>query len=222
MAYGESDQPIVFGKGGARNLVTSDVTGQDPLTQYGDVRLRAAQLKRLADFPHNGDLTIISTFYPDGTVAAMEELVGNHGGFGGEQTDAFLFHPGTFRIPATGNSADVFHILNARREIAAESGAAQETTPVLRGKDAWTLDVLWRGLLRARLWVSIAARSLLLDRWAFRQAAFNPYMTGPAVLIALVTSLLVAWIARGEFNLAEWMTRFGSSRHGVRANGLFP
>ena len=45
----------------------------------------------------------------------MEELVGNHGGFGGEQTDAFLFHPNTFEIPETSNSADVFHILNARR-----------------------------------------------------------------------------------------------------------
>jgi len=27
-------------------------------------------------------------------VAALEELIGNHGGLGGEQTDAYLFHPG--------------------------------------------------------------------------------------------------------------------------------
>jgi len=33
--------------------------------------------------------------FEDGTVAALEELIGNHGGLGGEQTDAFLFiHPG--------------------------------------------------------------------------------------------------------------------------------
>jgi hypothetical protein len=34
---------------------------------------------------------VISTLYPDGTVAALEELIGNHGGLDGEQTDAFIF-----------------------------------------------------------------------------------------------------------------------------------
>jgi GNAT superfamily N-acetyltransferase len=42
------------------------------------------------------------------------------GGMGGEQTDAFLFHPNTWgEIPQTKSSADVFHILNARRGLPA-------------------------------------------------------------------------------------------------------
>lgn len=210
MAYNDNGDPIVFGKKGARNLNTNVLTGDDPLTLYGDADLRAAQLKRLAAFPHNGDLTIVSNFFPDGTVAAMEELVGNHGGIGGEQTDAFLFHPPGLTIPETSNSADVFHILNARRGLVPDKNVTPKNVPVLRGKDVWTWDVLSAGLLRVSKWISVAARAVLLDRWAYRQAAFNPYLTAPAILIALVTSLLVAWIARGSFDFVEWMTRFGT------------
>ncbi len=210
MAYSENDEALVFGKKGARNLNTNAVTGDDPLTMYGDANLRAAQLRRLAAFPHNGDLTIISTFYPDGTVAAMEELVGNHGGIGGEQTDAFLFHPPNFPVPETTNSADVFHLLNARRGLPAPKALPQKKTPALRGRDAWTREVLWRGIARVRQWVPLAARILLFDRAAFRQAAFNPYMTAPALVIALATTCMVSWIARGEFSAAEWLTRFAS------------
>jgi hypothetical protein len=67
------------------------------------------------DFPSAGDLWVISTLYPDGTVAALEELVGSHGGVGGEQTDAFIFHPADLAVPETRNSIDVFHILNSYR-----------------------------------------------------------------------------------------------------------
>ncbi len=107
--------PIALGKKGQRNLHTGQVTGDDPLKMYGDPDFRAAQVRRVADFPHVGDIMVLSTVYPDGTVAAMEELIGSHGGMGGEQTDAFLFHPGDMPVPATSNSADVFAILNARR-----------------------------------------------------------------------------------------------------------
>ena len=72
-------------------------------------------MKRVMDFPSAGDLWLISTLYPDGTVAALEELIGNHGGLGGEQTDAFIFHPADMTVPDTRNSIDVFSILNGRR-----------------------------------------------------------------------------------------------------------
>ncbi len=209
MAYNAQNEPLVFGKNGARNLATNAVTGQDPLTMYGDADLRAAQLKRLAEFPHNGDLTIISTYFQDGTVAAMEELVGNHGGLGGEQTDAFIFHPNTFTIPETSNSADVFHVLNARREIVPQTIAPPTpAAPALRGPDAWNVSVLWQGLLRTRMWFKVAVRALLLDVWAFRQAATNAYLTAPALLIAVLATLLASWVANGGFDFADWLTRF--------------
>jgi hypothetical protein len=84
--------------------------------------------------PHAGDLWLISTVYPDGTVAALEELVGNHGGLGGEQTDAFIFHPADMEVPETRNATDVFHILNNHRgkPVAAPSVAAEERSPIGR------------------------------------------------------------------------------------------
>lgn len=53
--------------------------------------------------------------YPDGTVAAFEELIGSQGDLGGEQTDAFPLHPPNMAAPETHNSEDFFHVLNARR-----------------------------------------------------------------------------------------------------------
>ena len=67
------------------------------------------------EFPSAGDLWLISTVYADGTVAALEELIGSHGGVGGEQTDAFILHPSDMEVPETRNSTDVFHILNNHR-----------------------------------------------------------------------------------------------------------
>ena len=93
VTYDEAGVPIGLGKNGQRNLHTGQVTGEDPMKMYGDPDFRAAQVRRVADFPHSGDLMVLSTVYADGTVAAMEELIGSHGGMGGEQTDAFMLHP---------------------------------------------------------------------------------------------------------------------------------
>lgn len=207
MAYDQNGAPIVFGKHGARHLQTDTVVGVDPLTPYGDADLRARQLKRLAEFPNNGDLTIISALYPDGTVAAMEELVGNHGGIGGEQTDAFLFHPPTYDVPPTSNSADVFAILNARRDIAPPPRPRAKPK---RQIESWTPATLWAGLLRARKWLPLAFRSLLLDRRAYRQAAFDPYMTAPALLLAASVTLLTLWFARGALDFGAWAERMAA------------
>ena len=100
IGYEDDFNPVAFGKRGARNLHTGDIVGEDPLMPFGDVELRAGQLRRLADFENSGDLILNSTLFPDGTVAALEELIGNHGGLGGEQTDAYMFHPGDMQIPA--------------------------------------------------------------------------------------------------------------------------
>ena len=114
--------PLALGPRGVRNLHTGDVTGEDPLTIYGDAELRAWQLRRVADYPCAGDLTIISTVYPDNTVAALEELIGVHGGLGGEQTDSFLLHPADMVVTPTRSSTDVFGQLNARRDKVTRDG----------------------------------------------------------------------------------------------------
>jgi uncharacterized membrane protein YvlD (DUF360 family) len=117
VAHDHAGAPWALGKAGARNLDTGAVKGSaDPLRPYGDVELRAAQLRRLAGFPHAGDLIIISTLYADGAVAAFEEHVGSHGGLGGQQTDAFLLHPADMPAPSTSNAAELFPLLNARRD----------------------------------------------------------------------------------------------------------
>ena len=113
---------LALGPSGARNLHTGAVTGEDPLAIYGDAELRTWQLRRVADYPCAGDLTIISTVYPDNTVAALEELIGVHGGLGGEQTDSFLLHPPDMVVTPTRSSTDIFGQLNARREKATRDG----------------------------------------------------------------------------------------------------
>ena len=115
IVYDDESTPLVLGRDGARDLVTGVVTGVDPLRPYSQPDLRAQQLWRVAQFPHAGDLIIVSTLYPGEQVAAFEELVGSHGGLGGEQTNAFLVHPSDVHVPETKNSTDVFAVLNARR-----------------------------------------------------------------------------------------------------------
>ncbi|MCS7056307.1 MAG: alkaline phosphatase family protein [Thermoflexales bacterium] len=108
---------LALGKRGARDLSTGAVTGEDPLEPFadGDVHRRAEQLLRLAQFESSGDLILNSALYPDGSVAAFEELIGSHGGLGGQQTHAFILHPCVGRTDGNpiNNSADVYVLLEA-------------------------------------------------------------------------------------------------------------
>ncbi|MBI5869407.1 MAG: phage holin family protein [Actinobacteria bacterium] len=245
VAYDEEGTPIALGKGGMRNLHTGEVSGEDPLEPYGDTELRAWQVRRIADFPHAGDLIVNSTVYADGTVAAMEELIGSHGGMGGEQTDAFIFHPGDMDVPPTRNSADVFAIFNARRgesvgepragrAVAAEKqgGTAEEQAAAgkqagvsgegtvaagvragLAEVDAWSLSTLIRGVFhQAGDWAGLALRALFLDRSAYREVSREPLMTGPALLLGLVGSVIMAYVLADRLSpaaiaagIASWL-----------------
>jgi uncharacterized membrane protein YvlD (DUF360 family) len=205
--YLDAETPVVLGKGGRRNLHTGEVTGVDPLLPYGDVALRAWQVGRVMDFPHAGDLMVISTVYPDGTVAALEELIGNHGGMGGEQTDAFLFHPGDMVVPETRNSIDVFGILNARRGL-----PVVEKPPVVKETvKGWAPGNLVKGVFhQPSRWVGRALRALVLDRSAYTEVAEDSYMTGPALLIAIVGFALVAIVSPQGWSWLGYLGRLGS------------
>jgi uncharacterized membrane protein YvlD (DUF360 family) len=203
---GEAGVPIAMGKTGQRNLHTNAVTGDDPLKMYGDANLRAAQVQRVADFPHVGDIMVLSTVYADGTVAAMEELIGSHGGMGGEQTDAFLFHPGDMPVPATTNSADVFAVLDARRGTPAAQ-IAPKTRRVEPHVDAWTPATWISGLGRGKVWMGRMLRTLVLDRKAYQDVARDPYMTGPALLIGLIGLALSALEVTGAVSASVIVAR---------------
>jgi uncharacterized membrane protein YvlD (DUF360 family) len=210
--YLDADTPVVLGKGGRRNLRTGEVTGVDPLVPYGDVVLRAWQVGRVMDFPHAGDLMVVSTVYPDGTVAALEELIGNHGGMGGEQTDAFLFHPGDMVVPATRNSIDVFGILNARRGL-----PVVETPPVVKEQvKGWAPGNLVKGIFhQPSRWVGRALRALVLDRAAYSEVADDSYMTGPALLIMLLGLAIATIFAPNGWSWASFAGRVGGWLLGV-------
>jgi hypothetical protein len=191
VALNDDGQPIVYGKTGTRNLHTGEIVGEDPLRPYGDVEKRAWQLRRIADFPSGGDLTIVSTVYPDGTVAALEELIGNHGGMGGEQTDSFLLHPGDMEVPPTRSSTDIFALLNARRGRPAPTRKVEEAT---RARDDWSVGNLIAGLKQVGDWFELAVQSLILDRTAYRAIADFGRMTGPALLLSLLGVFINAFM----------------------------
>ncbi|CUS03554.2 membrane protein of unknown function [Candidatus Promineifilum breve] len=177
----DGQTPVVLGKRGVRNLHSDVVEGEDPLLPYGDVELRAWQVRRVADFPSAGDLIIISTLYPDGTVAALEELIGNHGGLGGEQTDSFLLHPADMAVPPTRNAIELFALLNARRD-----RPVPLVEPAPPPRDDWQPGNLLAGLKLVNMWPELALRALVLDRAAYRVIALLGTMTGPALLLSLV------------------------------------
>jgi hypothetical protein len=57
-------------------------------------------VRRTDGFPHCPDIVVNSTFWEDlGEVAAFEELVGSHGGMGGEQSFPFLLFPHGWEPP---------------------------------------------------------------------------------------------------------------------------
>jgi putative membrane protein len=87
---------VVIGRRGVHYLERGEVEGDDPLRVFGPDAAR--QLLRLDSFPNVGDLLINSFYDPQsGEVAAFEELVGSHGGLGGEQTKAFILYPSVWR-----------------------------------------------------------------------------------------------------------------------------
>ena len=196
--------PVAYGKGGTHNLHTGEVTGEDPLTPYGDVELRAWQVRRVADFPSAGDLIIVSTLYPDGTVAALEELIGNHGGMGGEQTDSFLLHPADMIVPPTRSSVDMFTLLNARRDRPAPPKPVEVPT---KASDEWAGGVLLGGLRQPSRWVALAVRAIILDRTAYRAIADMGDLTGPALLLSLL-GVASAALAKIPDSVSDFLSIF--------------
>ena len=94
----EADGAVAIGAAGGHYLADGRVEGEDPLAPYGPNAAR--HVTRTDTFSHCGDLMINSTYWVEtDEVAAFEELVGSHGGMGGEQSFPFALVPAEFVLP---------------------------------------------------------------------------------------------------------------------------
>ena len=97
MVRTEDRGTIAVGPRGLRILSTGEVTGEDPVAQYG--KYAELGLRRVDSMEHCGDIVAISRLDAGtGEVAAFEELIGSHGGLGGQQTKPMIMHPAAWTI----------------------------------------------------------------------------------------------------------------------------
>jgi uncharacterized membrane protein YvlD (DUF360 family) len=95
----ERSGALAIGAGGMNYLDEGRVEGADPLAPFGPNA--AAHVRRTDRFPHCPDIVLNSTYWADtDEVAAFEELVGSHGGMGGEQCFPFVLAPSDWAEPS--------------------------------------------------------------------------------------------------------------------------
>jgi uncharacterized membrane protein YvlD (DUF360 family) len=98
MVRSERDGPIALGPRGSHRLSDGNIEGEDPLAPFGPNAPH--HLRRTDGFEHCPDIVLNSTYWEDtDEVAAFEELVGSHGGMGGEQSHPFALAPGGWSMP---------------------------------------------------------------------------------------------------------------------------
>jgi hypothetical protein len=125
---------------------------------------------------------------------------------GGEQTDAFILHPGYMQVPETKDSVEVYGILNARRGLVPQprpeaSGAAKPVDP-------WALSTMRMGLSQVGVWLGRAGRALILDRSAYGEVRDDPYMTAPGALFILLAALLFTLVVKPPVAWQYFLERF--------------
>lgn len=92
MVNSEELGPIVIGNEGVYYLDTDVIEGKNPLTNFGPNA--AKHLLRTDSFKYVPDILVNSFYDPKrDEVAAFEELVGSHGGLGGDQSFPFMMYP---------------------------------------------------------------------------------------------------------------------------------
>jgi hypothetical protein len=84
--------PMALSHEGVNYLDDGIIEGKDPLLSFGPRAVK--HLLRTNTFKNTPDILVNSFYDPEtNEVAAFEELVGSHGGMGGEQTQPFILHP---------------------------------------------------------------------------------------------------------------------------------
>lgn len=88
---------LAIGNNGTYYLDDDSFEGENPLADFGENT--AKHLRRTHGFKHTPDILVISMYDTEkNEVAAFEELVGSHGGVGGEQSYPFILHPNKWEI----------------------------------------------------------------------------------------------------------------------------
>jgi Mycobacterial 4 TMS phage holin, superfamily IV/Type I phosphodiesterase / nucleotide pyrophosphatase len=92
MVRGDDGDGVVLGASGRRALADDQVTGEDPLRDFGPNA--ADHLRRTDGFPHCPDILVNCMYDPEANeVAPFEEFMGSHGGLGGWQSRPFALVP---------------------------------------------------------------------------------------------------------------------------------
>jgi len=112
----EGDEVVLTGRAGTLWLAPQGerLEGQNPLQGFSQPAWAAAQIARLARFPHAGDLILFGAW--DGQrVVCFEEQVASHGGLGGPQAAPFMAYPRRERLrpEAIENSEGVYALFAA-------------------------------------------------------------------------------------------------------------
>ncbi len=88
---------LAIGKNGTYYLDSDKIDGENPLLGFGDNIVK--HLKRTSSFEHTPDI-LVNSFYDAEAdeVCAFEELVGSHGGAGGDQSKPFILYPSSWNV----------------------------------------------------------------------------------------------------------------------------
>ena len=89
---------MVIGENGIYYLDSDEIVGENPLVDFG--KNAAMHLKRENSFKNMPDI-LVNSFYDSehDEVCAFEELIGSHGGLGGNQTKPFILYPSEWQDP---------------------------------------------------------------------------------------------------------------------------
>jgi len=106
----QSEQgPLVIGAGGEYHLNDDSIIGANPLREMGP--RAAVHLRRSSGFRYAPDILVNSIYDTQkDQVAAFEELVGSHGGLGGNQSKPFLMVPSEWEFDGEIVGAENVHV----------------------------------------------------------------------------------------------------------------
>jgi uncharacterized membrane protein YvlD (DUF360 family) len=98
LVRGDDGEGIVLCASGTRRLSDDQVTGEDPLRDFG--QNAADHLRRTDGFAHCPDILVNCMYDPEANeVAPFEEFMGSHGGLGGWQSHPFALVPSGWSPP---------------------------------------------------------------------------------------------------------------------------